>query len=186
MKIAQQIAAQNDVIAGAEIAENKAIAKDQFWVGEGYTKYTFDDNSVLIQSGLAQYALDADSVESINGYVEWLGEDVHLESAEIERLLEAVTPSADLTPSSQLTLVCGTGGHYTTEEHDAGVRAALEVLAERGYTTNQAHEASVLEASDEPHDTAAAEAWRDAERAALNAAEAGWARPSDGAYLELA
>lgn len=64
-----------------------AIAIDQLWDGDGYTRYTFDDNSVLILSGRRQYVMDANSVVSITGYAAWLGSDVQYEQAEIDRLL---------------------------------------------------------------------------------------------------
>lgn len=91
-KIAQQIAAQHDnTTAAGAVAEAKAIAKDQVWAGEGYTKYTFDDNSVLIQSGATQYAMDAGDANSIRGYESWLDAAARdAESGEIERLLEAI------------------------------------------------------------------------------------------------
>lgn len=91
-KIAQQIAIQHsNTTAAGEIAEAKAIAKDQVWEGEGYTKYTFDDNSVLIQQGPTQYAMDADDADSIRGYAEWLDVDARTaEANEVARLLEAL------------------------------------------------------------------------------------------------
>lgn len=91
-KIAQQIAAQYDnTTAAGEIAEAKAIAKDQVWDGEGYTKYTFDDNSVLIQQGPTQYAMDTDDADSIRGYANWLDPEAQAaEATEVERLLEAL------------------------------------------------------------------------------------------------
>ena len=91
-KIAQQIATEYDnTTAAGEVAEAKAIAKDQVWDGEGYTKYTFDDNSVLIQQGPTQYAMDADDAGSIRGYAEWLDADARTaEAGEVERLLEAL------------------------------------------------------------------------------------------------
>jgi hypothetical protein len=89
MKIAQQLA-QMDLADAHEAAESKAIAQDQIWGGDGYTKYTFDDNSVLIQSGPIQYGMDADDAASIKGYADWLGKDVEFEQVEIERLMEAL------------------------------------------------------------------------------------------------
>lgn len=89
MKIAQQLAVLDATEAQTQ-AEEKAVAKDQIWGGEGYTKYTFDDNSVLIQSGPIQYGLDADDKESIAGYAAWLGDDVDFEAGEIARLAEAL------------------------------------------------------------------------------------------------
>ncbi|WP_458068657.1 anti-CRISPR protein AcrF2 [Rhodanobacter sp. BL-MT-08] len=91
-KIAQQIAAQHaDTTKASEAAEAKAIAKDQVWEGEGYTKYTFDDNSILIQQGATQYAMDADDAGSIQGYAEWLDDVARAaEAGEVERLLEAL------------------------------------------------------------------------------------------------
>jgi hypothetical protein len=89
MKIAQELA-QMDQSLAFEQAQARAIAQDQVWGGEGYTKYTFDDNSVLIQSGVVQYGMDADDVASIKGYAEWLGNDVEFEQVEIDRLLEAL------------------------------------------------------------------------------------------------
>nr|5UZ9_K Chain K, Anti-CRISPR protein 30 [Casadabanvirus D3112] len=86
--IAQQ---HKDTVAACEAAEAIAIAKDQVWDGEGYTKYTFDDNSVLIQSGTTQYAMDADDADSIKGYADWLDDEARsAEASEIERLLESV------------------------------------------------------------------------------------------------
>jgi hypothetical protein len=95
MKIAVQLAArynngESDDSIGAD-AEDKAIGIDQIWGGEGYTKYTFCDNSVLIQSGPLAYGMDADDAASIRGYAAWLGDDEPLERAEIERLLEALS-----------------------------------------------------------------------------------------------
>ena len=91
-KIAHQIAAQHDnTTAAGEVAEARAIAKDQVWEGEGYTKYTFDDNSVLIQQGPTQYAMDADDADSIRGYAAWLDADARAaEAGEVDRLLEAL------------------------------------------------------------------------------------------------
>ena len=89
MKIAQHLVTLTASSAQAE-AEKRAIAKDQIWGGEGYTKYLFDDNSALIQSGVLQFGLDADNADSINKYAEWLGDDKSLEQAEIERLLDAL------------------------------------------------------------------------------------------------
>ncbi|EOV2330787.1 TPA: anti-CRISPR protein AcrF2 [Pseudomonas aeruginosa] len=90
--IAQQ---HKDTVAACEAAEAIAIAKDQVWDGEGYTKYTFDDNSVLIQSGTTQYAMDADDADSINGYADWLDAEARTaEDSEIKRLLEAVEDDA--------------------------------------------------------------------------------------------
>ncbi|ELK4823471.1 anti-CRISPR protein AcrF2 [Pseudomonas aeruginosa] len=86
--IAQQHKA---TVAACEAAEAIAIAKDQVWDGEGYTKYTFDDNSVLIQSGTTQYAMDADDADSIKGYADWLDDEARTaEDSEIKRLLESV------------------------------------------------------------------------------------------------
>lgn len=92
MKIAQKIAQQHtDIINAAEASEALAIAKDQVWDGEGYTKYTFTDNSVLIQSGSSQYAMDADNIDSISGYAAWLDPEAQeAEATEVERLLAAV------------------------------------------------------------------------------------------------
>jgi len=89
MKIAQQLAQMVSSFALVE-AQSRAIAQDHVWGGECYTKYTFADNSVLIQSGVVQYGMDADDVSSIKGYAEWLGNDVEFEQVEIDRLLEAV------------------------------------------------------------------------------------------------
>jgi hypothetical protein len=89
MKIAQQLAALDTTAAAAQ-AQQRAIAVDQVWAGEGYTKYTFDDNSVLIQSGAGQYGMDADDFDSIDGYGKWLGKDVAVELKEIQRLIEAI------------------------------------------------------------------------------------------------
>ena len=95
-KTAQIIAQQHaDTIAASEAAEANAIAKDQVWGGEGYTKYTFDDNSVLIQSGTTRYAMDADDADSIKGYAEWLDDEARAaEASEVERLLEALDDEA--------------------------------------------------------------------------------------------
>ncbi len=95
-KTAQMIAQQHkDTVAACEAAEAIAIAKDQVWEGEGYTKYTFDDNSVLIQSGTTQYAMDADDADSIKGYADWLDDEARTaEDSEIKRLLEAVEDEA--------------------------------------------------------------------------------------------
>lgn len=95
-KTAQMIAQQHkDTVAACEAAEAIAIAKDQVWDGEGYTKYTFDDNSVLIQSGTTQYAMDADDADSIKGYADWLDYEARTaEDSEIKRLLEAVEDEA--------------------------------------------------------------------------------------------
>lgn len=95
-KTAQMIAQQyKDTVAACEAAEAIAIAKDQVWDGEGYTKYTFDDNSVLIQSGTTQYAMDADDADSIKGYADWLDDEARTaEDSEIKRLLEAVEDEA--------------------------------------------------------------------------------------------
>lgn len=95
-KTAQMIAQQHkDTVAASEAAEAIAIAKDQVWDGEGYTKYTFDDNSVLIQSGTTQYAMDADDSDSIKGYAKWLDDEAFsAEASEIERLLESVEDEA--------------------------------------------------------------------------------------------
>ena len=87
MKTAQKIVAQYGFFEAADVAKRTAIAVDQIWSGAGYTKYSFSDNSVLIRSGPAQYALDADSVDSIKGYSAWLGNDAWLEANEIDRLL---------------------------------------------------------------------------------------------------
>lgn len=91
-KTAQMIAQQHkDTVAACEAAEAIAIAKDQVWDGEGYTKYTFNDNSVLIQSGTTQYAMDADDADSIKGYADWLDDEARTaEDSEIKRLLESV------------------------------------------------------------------------------------------------
>jgi hypothetical protein len=89
MKIAQHLATFIPSFAQAE-SEKRAIARDQLWEGEGYTKYTFDDNSVLVQSGVSQYGMDADDVDSIRGYAEWLGDDLKFEQAEIDRLLSLI------------------------------------------------------------------------------------------------
>jgi len=48
MKIAQLLAEMDKSIA-SEKAKSRAIAQDQACGRECYTKYTFDDNSVLIQ-----------------------------------------------------------------------------------------------------------------------------------------
>lgn len=89
MKIAQQLAALT-VIEAQKKAEEDAIDIGQIWGGDGYTKYTFDDNSVLIQSGTRQYALDADSAESIREYKKWLGADAHLEAEEVKQIIAAL------------------------------------------------------------------------------------------------
>lgn len=89
MKIAQKLAALTSIEAQKK-AEEEAIAVDQIWGGKGYTKYTFDDKSVLIQSGTEQFALDVDSAESIYEYEKWLGTDAHLDADEIGRLLVAL------------------------------------------------------------------------------------------------
>ncbi len=89
MKLAQYLLTLTAESAQTE-AEKRAIAKDQIWGGEGYTKYTFDDNSALIQSGALQFGLDAEDVNSIKKYFEWLGDDISFEKVEIERLLEAL------------------------------------------------------------------------------------------------
>jgi len=94
-KIAQQLAAARNGSASAEEiikkAEAMAIAKDEIWTGDGYTKYTFDDNSVLVLSGPVAYGIDADDAESIRGYGEWLDADARAkESEEIDRLIEAL------------------------------------------------------------------------------------------------
>ena len=87
MKIAQKIVAQYKAYDAANVAKVMAMKIDQVWAGAGYTKYTFGDNSVLIQSGPAQYALDVDSVDSIKGYSAWLGNDAWIHANEIDRLL---------------------------------------------------------------------------------------------------
>ena len=81
-------------LVAAQYAEKIAVAKDQIWSGEGFTKWTFDDNSVLIQSGPLMYALDADSRDSIEGYRTWLGADAEIEGGEIDRLLDALEEDA--------------------------------------------------------------------------------------------
>ncbi len=66
-KIAQQIAQQyTDTTAAAEMAQTRAIAKDDIGGGEGYTIYVFDDNSFLAQSGPSQIAVDADDAGSVD------------------------------------------------------------------------------------------------------------------------
>lgn len=73
-----------------DVAESKTIARDQNWC-IGITKYTFDDNSVLVLRGPDSFGFDADSSESIRAYAEWLGSDIDdCEREEIERLIDAV------------------------------------------------------------------------------------------------
>lgn len=90
MKTAQIIAAEYNAADAADVAEGKAIAKDQCW-GLEMTKYTFDDNSVLAIRNTDVFGFDADSAESIRDYAAWLGGDIdEAEGDEVERLLEAV------------------------------------------------------------------------------------------------
>lgn len=87
-KIAQQIAQEyaNRTADVFDVAEDKAIAKDQVWEAE-LTKYTFDDNSVLAVSGSEIFGMDADDADSIRAYGEFAGE---AEADEVARLLEAL------------------------------------------------------------------------------------------------
>lgn len=100
MKFAQRIA--NDVVnTGAaeamDIAIESAIACNHDFT-LNVSKYTLDDNSVLVFSGAEVYGLDADDAESIRGYAVWLWKhtgdasdaDRAGEHAEIRRLLEAL------------------------------------------------------------------------------------------------
>lgn len=100
MKFAQRIS--NDVATtGAaeamDIAIESAIACDHNWTLE-ISKYTLDDNSVLVFKGAEVYGIDADDAESIRGYAVWLwtntadatDADRATEHAEIIRLLEAL------------------------------------------------------------------------------------------------
>ena len=106
MKIAQHLATFIPSFAQAE-SEKRAIAQDQLWEGEGYTKYTFDDNSVLVQSGVSQYGIDADDVSSIKGYTEWLGDDLEFEQAEIDRLLSLIEDESETETGDDLAQFYG-------------------------------------------------------------------------------
>lgn len=100
MKVAQQIATEALVSGAAEamdLAIEHSIACDQNWNLE-LTKYTFDDNSVLVFSGAEVFGYDCDDAESIRGYAVWLWKntaeatdaDRATEHAEIARLLEGL------------------------------------------------------------------------------------------------
>lgn len=71
----------------------------------------------------------------------------------------------------------------STADIERGVEAAVAELTRLGVTAAAAAEADTASADDEAHDTAAAAAWRSAERAALAACFDGWARWPDGAHL---
>lgn len=73
----------------------------------------------------------------------------------------------------------------STAEIERGVVAAMALLAARGVSAELAHAAALAEAADESADPAAADAWRAAERAALDACCAGWQRIPDSAVLTL-
>lgn len=77
-------------------------------------------------------------------------------------------------------------GKFSTAEIEAGVQAALASLAEDGYTVDEAYSASLAAAGGEAHDAKAAQAWEDADSAAILTAAAGWARLPEGAWLGLA
>ena len=97
MKTAQIIATESSASEAMDLATEKAIATDQIWTLE-LSKYTFDDNSVLVFSGCEYFGFDADDAESIRAYTVWLwkvtcwASDAHraTEHAEIRRLLEAL------------------------------------------------------------------------------------------------
>lgn len=90
MKTAQLI---NDEVKSAADAMDRAaavaIAQDQSWELE-MTKYTFEDNSVLAVRNTEFFGFDASDAESIKAYSAWLASDDAEESAEVERLLEAL------------------------------------------------------------------------------------------------
>jgi hypothetical protein len=123
MKQAEQLA-QLSTTEATQGAKAAAIAKDQIWGGEGYTKYTFDDNSVLIQSGPLSYGMDADSRESIEGYREWLGDDADLEAGEISRLLDALIEYA--------AYVGEIPNPWYGPTEEAAIEAAIREIAEQG------------------------------------------------------
>lgn len=96
MKTAQLIATEESAADAMELATKQAIAADQNWM-LGLSKYTFDDNSVLVFSGWEYCAYDADDAESIRAYTVWLWRNTDgdeaaraIEYAEIRRLLEAL------------------------------------------------------------------------------------------------
>jgi hypothetical protein len=106
MKIAQHLATFIPSFVQSE-SEKRAIARDQLSEGEGYTKYTFDDNSVLVQSGVSQYGMDADDADSIKGYAEWLGDDLKFEQAEIDRLLSLIEDEPETETGDDLAQFYG-------------------------------------------------------------------------------
>lgn len=72
-----------------EYAEKHAIAKDQNWQLET-TKYTFDDNSFLVDRNGWFCAVDADSAESLREYRSFIGTIDDIELEEIKRMIEAI------------------------------------------------------------------------------------------------
>lgn len=74
----------------------------------------------------------------------------------------------------------------STEEIERGVLAALELLEKAGVTPDEAYAASRAEADDKPFNPAHAQAWREAEIAAIDATCAGWARIPESAVLAFA
>lgn len=97
MKTAQLIATEESASEAMDLATEKAIATDQNWQLE-LSKYTFDDNSVLVFSNWEYFGFDADDAESIRAYTVWFwkvtagysDDDRATEHAEIRRLLEAL------------------------------------------------------------------------------------------------
>ncbi|TAA45749.1 hypothetical protein EA655_05420 [Pseudoxanthomonas winnipegensis] len=85
--IAQQ---HTDSQLAAGVAESWAVSKDQIWGGEGYTLYVFNDNSILAQSGPEQIAVDADDPESVQAYVQWLGDDAPLDQQRLDEIIAAL------------------------------------------------------------------------------------------------
>lgn len=76
-------------------------------------------------------------------------------------------------------------GGFSTAEIEAGRSAALAVLEAAGFTTDEAHTASLAAADGQPFNVAALDAWEEAELAAIAAAAEGWARLPEGACLVL-
>ncbi|ENZ78081.1 hypothetical protein OR214_02357 [Ralstonia pickettii OR214] len=76
--------------------------------------------------------------------------------------------------------------HVNEAEMRDGAEAARELLSGRGFTAQEAHEASVKRGKREPFDEDAARAWDDATNAAFRAAFEGWVAWPEAASLELA
>lgn len=86
-QIAQLHAGTTDA---SKAAEAVAIAKDDFWQGEGFTVYVFDDNSMLVQSGPSQLPVDADNREEVRAYIAFLGDAADSDRERINNMLDAL------------------------------------------------------------------------------------------------